>query len=66
MKVKKMEKEMDKKVRNILHDLSILMNTFEAYEKEASDKRKIRFEKKMEKKYRKEIEMLDEIADVLT
>ena len=60
MKAKEYEKEIEKKLRCILRDFEILIPLYEAYEKEASDKRKIKFEKKMCKKYE---ERFSEIFD---
>ena len=61
MKAKEYEKEIEKKLRSILRDFEILIPLFEAYEKEASDKRKIKFEKKLCKKYEKRFsEVFDE------
>ena len=60
MKSKDYEKEIKKKLRCILRDFEILNPLLVAYEKEASDKRKIKFEKKVCKMYEK---ILSEIFD---
>lgn len=65
MKVKEIEKEIDKRLKSIIHDLSTSITLYEVYMNEASDKRKIKFERKLEKKYRKAIEKIDKRVDKL-
>ena len=63
MKVKHLEKEIDKRIKRAIQDLETSLSLYEVYMKEASDKRKVRFEKKLERKYEKAIYKLDKRAD---
>lgn len=63
MKVKHLEKEIDKRIKRVIQDLETSLSLYEVYMKEASDKRKVRFEKKLERKYGKAIYKLDKRAD---
>lgn len=63
MKVKHLEKEIDKRIKRVIQDLETSLSLYEVYMKEASDKRKVRFEKKLERKYEKTIYKLDKRAD---
>ena len=65
MKVKHLEKEIDKRLKRIIQDLETGVSLYEVYMKEASDKRKIKFEKKLERKYLKAITKLDKRVDKL-
>lgn len=65
MKVKNLEKEMDARMKRIISDLSTSITLYEAYMKEASDKRKIKFEKKLMIKYGRACKKLEKRVDKL-
>ena len=65
MKVKNLEKEIERKFRTCMKEFSNLITLYEAYTEEASDKRQTKFTKKMVKKYGKEVERLEDRADDL-
>lgn len=56
MKIKQMEKEIDRGINRILHDIKFVDSLNNAYEKKASKKRIHKFEKKISKKYDKLME----------
>ena len=58
MKVKNLEKEIERKFKSSLREFSKLLDLYEAYEEKASKKRKKKFSDKMGKKFGKEAEML--------
>lgn len=63
MKAKNIEKEMEKTTDKMMREFKTLITLCEAYDECASLKRQKRFTKKMEKKYAKTIEKLEERID---
>ena len=65
MKIKNLEKELDRKLKSCMGEFTSLVTLYEAYSEKASDKRQEKFSKKMEKKYGKELEKLEDRVDIL-
>lgn len=65
MKTKYLEKEIDRRFKICMKELSNLVTLYEAYGEKASDKRQKKFSDKMEKKYGKLVEEFDKRVDNL-
>ena len=65
MKLKNLEKEMERKFVSCLGEVNNLLTLYEAYVEKASDKRQDKFADKIEKKYGKELDKFEKRIDIL-
>lgn len=65
MKLKNLEKEMERQFVSCLGEFTNLLTLYEAYIEKASDKRQDKFTDKIEKKYGKELDKLEGRIDKL-
>lgn len=65
MKVKNLEREIERKFKSCLREFTNLVTLYEAYTEKASDKRQEKFTDKLEKKYGKELDRIEDIVDIL-